>query len=100
MPLYVGDYMADTITLSNREHGSYLLSMMAYWQKGSALTSQELRDICGRDTDRVSKFFVWCDNRWHHKRIDIEIKKALDHQEATRAKAMKMVEARRQKGQI
>lgn len=99
MPLYVSDYMADTITLSNREHGAYLLSIMCYWQKGGALTSQELRDICGRDTDRISRFFIWSDNRWNHKRVDVEIKKALDKQEQTHDRAMKLVAARRSKGE-
>lgn len=37
MPLYVGDYMADAAHLSTEEHGAYLLLIMTYWQRGSAL---------------------------------------------------------------
>lgn len=43
MPLYIGDYLGDTIGLSNSEHGAYLLSMMAYWRKGESLTPPELK---------------------------------------------------------
>ena len=100
MPLYIGDYLADTIGLSNSEHGSYILSIMAYWRKGESLTSHELREICGKDIDRVCRFFVPMDNRWHHKRIDQELKMAWDKHSAQRAKSMKMVAARRSKGQI
>lgn len=100
MPLYVGDYMADTIGLGVRQHGAYLLAMMAYWQKGEALTSDELWKICGRDVDRICRFFVWCDERWHHKRIDEELARAADFMAKAHAKAMKGVEARRKLGQI
>ena len=64
--LHIADYMADTIGLSHREHGSYLLSIMAYWQKGEALTSKELNDVCGRDINKVSRFYVWENGKWHH----------------------------------
>ena len=100
MPLYVGDYMADTIGLTNSEHGSYLLSIMAYWRKGEALTAQELRSIAGKDTDRVAKFYIFCDNRWNHKRIDIELAKAREITLRQKEKALKGVAARRAKGQL
>lgn len=100
MPIYIGDYLADTIGFSNSEHGAYFLSMLAYWRKGESLTERELSTITGKDFDRISEFFVFVDNRWHHKRIDIELVIANDKVLAMKAKAAKGVAARRAMGQL
>lgn len=100
MPLYVGDYLGDTIGLNNAEHGAYLLSMMKYWRKGESLTDGELREVCGKEFVRVSRFYVLCDGRWHHKRIDAELAKSAEKMKSFHDKAAKMVEARRRAGQL
>ena len=100
MPIFIGDYIADTIGLTNAEHGAYLLALMKYWRKGESLTPVELKEVCGRETDRISRFFTMDGGRWHHKRVDQEMKTARDRNESARLKANKGVEARRQKGQI
>lgn len=100
MPLYVGDYMADTIGLTPAQHGAYLLSLMAYWRRGEALTNSELQAITGKDFDRIAEFYILVDNRWHHKRVDIELSKARENFRKTKEKSEKGVSARRAKGQI
>jgi uncharacterized protein YdaU (DUF1376 family) len=100
MPVYVGDYLGDTIGLSLSEHGAYFLSMMAYWRKGESLTARELRGICGKEIDRVSQFYTMESGRWHHKRIDIELEKSRKNMKNFQEKAAKMVQARRDAGQL
>lgn len=98
MPLYCGDYLRDTVDLTHAEHGAYLLTMMAYWANGESLPDRKFRAICGKEFARVSEFYVKCDGRWHHKRIDEELGKAREMQRVAREKALKGVEARRMAG--
>jgi uncharacterized protein YdaU (DUF1376 family) len=100
MPLYVGDYMGDTIGLTNAEHGAYLLSMMAYWRKGESLTSSELREVCKKEVDRIQRFYIFVDGRYHHKRIDAELGKCRENIRKYKERAAKMVQARRDVGQL
>jgi uncharacterized protein YdaU (DUF1376 family) len=93
MPLYVGDYLADTSHLSTLEHGAYMLLLMHYWRNGglpscddklariARLTAEQWVSIKGTLED------LFYDG-WKHKRVDIELAIA-DEKHETRVNAGK-----------
>jgi uncharacterized protein YdaU (DUF1376 family) len=96
MPLYIGDYLADTMSLEAREHGAYLLLIMHYWRNGPLPTDD--RSLAGiARVDRktwigdtgpiVRQFFEERCGKLHHKRIDRERQEAQDIADVKRAAA-------------
>jgi uncharacterized protein YdaU (DUF1376 family) len=92
MPLYVADYLADTAHLSTTEHGAYFLLIMHYWTKGGLPDNEEAIRRITRLTDR--QWSRSCDllrslflSNWRHKRIDIEIAKAIEKSRVNSANA-------------
>jgi uncharacterized protein YdaU (DUF1376 family) len=99
MPFYVSDYLSDTTHLTTEEHGAYLLLIMAYWKRGSALPDDDeyLRRICKLTNKKyttvklsVFKLFELKDGFWTHKRLEKEIlkscKRSTDAQRARNAR--------------
>ena len=97
---YPGDYLKDTMDLTRAEHGTYLLTMLAYYSNGESLEDRKFRIICAREFERVSQFYQLEGGRWHHKRIDAELKRARENKEKVRLASQMGVEARKAKGQI
>jgi uncharacterized protein YdaU (DUF1376 family) len=92
MPLYIGDYLADTSRLTTEQHGAYLLLIMDYWRNGAPPDDDDVL----QNITRFSKF-LWKKNRvilekyfqvqegvWRHSRIDKEMAEAL----SSKAKAV------------
>ena len=87
MPLWVGDYLADTQHLTTVEHGTYLLLIMHYWRNGPFSTDK--RKICRISGQTrysnclpiLAEFFTEDGGKWHHKRVDAELEKAKQYQD-------------------
>lgn len=83
MPLYVADYLADTMHLSTAQHGAYLLLIMHYWRAGGLPQDDEtLARICRMHPSEwaasratITAFF---DAEWRHARIDAEIARSTE----------------------
>ena len=81
MPLYIGDYLADTMRLSTLQHGAYLLLLMEYWRTGPLPDDDaELASIAKLDhhtwlaqAPLLRRFFRrGADGLLHQKRADAE----------------------------
>ena len=98
MPLYAGDYLADTTMLTRDQHGGYFLLILAYWRnRGPLPDNDEALAMASRSSVEdwvrlrpvLARFFRVRDGVWRHKRIDDELEKAAERYDRTveRAKA-------------
>lgn len=104
MPLYIGDYLADTMHLTTEQHGAYLLLIMAYWKNGGPLPGGDARlaAICRMSTDAWSIaqamlrpfFSINSDGDWTHSRIDLEMANAGKNKAKRTERAQKAAKAR------
>ena len=86
MPLYVGDYLRDTMNLSLEEHGAYFLLLLACWTGGGSVPDddRDLAAICRVSQKRwrflrkrVAAYFVESpDGKLVHPRVVFELDKA------------------------
>lgn len=105
MPLFVGDYIRDTMHLSTEEHGAYLLLIMHYWVTGGAIEDDDtfIATVARIKPSRVSKktiatvrrFFESKNGYLHHHRIDEELRKSAENKDKQRKKTEAATAARR-----
>jgi len=85
MPIWIGDYLAETGHLTTQQHGAYLLMLMHYWN-----TQKPMPDVDGtlamiarlpvkawkKDRPVIAPFFQIVDGQWFHSELVREINKA------------------------
>ena len=102
MPLYIGDYLADTSRLTTEQHGAYLLLLMDYWRSGKLPNNdQVLSQIAKLSPDAWSnaramleQFFSIEDGFWVHKRVEQELQQAVDNKTKNHKRAVDAANAR------
>ena len=80
MPVYIGDYLADTMHLSTEQHGAYLLLLFHLWRRGILQDDDVvLAQITGLSVKAwsicrtvLAEFFEIRDGFWHHRRVERE----------------------------
>lgn len=109
MPLWVSDFVGDTMDLSTREVGAYMLLLMALWRRNGSVPSDEktLKTITrtGREWPavwgKINRFFTVEDGAISNERLSFELqnvaakREVLKHNGAQggRAKSLKYNDA-------
>jgi len=107
MPLYIGDYLADTARLTTEQHGAYLLLLMDYWRSGRlpdndqilAQISKLSPDAWSNAKAMLMQFFSIEDGYWIHARVEKELTLAMDNKAKMHDRASKAAQARWDKQQ-
>ena len=102
LPLYIGDYLADTSRLTTEQHGAYLLLIMDYWRNGpppddDSVLAQITRmspDAWSNACSTIRAFFKHVDGKLIHGRIEAELEEAGRKKATAVAKAAKAAEVR------
>ena len=84
MPLYIGDYLADTSRLTTEQHGAYLLLLMDYWRHGPppddpavlAQIAKLSQTVWQTHSSAIGHFFKIQHGVWIHSRVEAERSKA------------------------
>jgi uncharacterized protein YdaU (DUF1376 family) len=95
MPVYIGDYLADTMHLSTEQHGAYLLLLFHLWRRGilrdddvalAQITGLSLRawNLCRAV---LAGFFEVRDGLWRHGRLERERSRTAAKQQSNASRA-------------
>lgn len=102
MPMFIGDYLADTGRLNTEQHGAYLLLIFDYWRSGPLSDDdEELAGIARLDIKtwrrhrpKLERYFAIADGQWRHKRVDQELAAAQDKSDRASERAALAARAR------
>ena len=102
MPLYIGDYLGDTMHLGGPEHGAYLLLLMHEWRTGPLPDDdRQLANIARTDpaawsvmAPTIRAFFVAAEGRLIQARLERERVRARGVAEQRREAGKRSAEAR------
>jgi uncharacterized protein YdaU (DUF1376 family) len=89
MPLYIGDYRADTSRLTTEQHGAYLLLLMDYWRNGALPDNDAVLaqitllspDAWAMQQASLKHFFKRENGLLVHARVEKELAKARSKQQ-------------------
>jgi uncharacterized protein YdaU (DUF1376 family) len=95
MPLYIGDYLADTMHLNTQQHGAYLLLLFHLWRRGSLPDDDTaLAKITGLNAKEwnntrpvLEPYFRVNEGFWQHNRVERERVRIAARQEKRGARA-------------
>ena len=97
MPIYIGDYLSDTMHLSTEQNGAYLLLLLYGWRNNGLIPSDDesLSQICRMPLESwknnravISRFFQQGEY-WTQKRQLEEIEKASNRRDAAKSNGIK-----------
>lgn len=102
MPLWIGDYLADTARLTTEQHGAYLLLIMDYWRNGAlpddpvalAQIARMPRAEWMRHRRALLVYFEKREGRLYHKRIERELARSRRQRQTAAEKGRKGALAR------
>jgi uncharacterized protein YdaU (DUF1376 family) len=104
MPLFIGDYLADTAHLDAERSGCYLHWLMHYWRKGPLPASIpsliQIGRLCSEHASSIAQalldefFHLGPDGRYHQGRIEEELRLAGEKKLKAREKASKAANSR------
>jgi hypothetical protein len=102
MPVFIGDYLADTMHLSTEQHGAYLLLLFHLWRRGILHDDDVvLAQITGLTKSAwssarpvLAEFFEIQAGLWHHGRVERERTRVAAKQQSN-SKNAKLAASRR-----
>lgn len=96
MPLFIGDYLADTAHLTTAQHGAYILLIMHYWRTGKPLPDDE-HQLCmitrmqmrewSKNRAVILSFFERANGVYVHHRVEHELSSAIERKQKNKVRA-------------